>query len=82
MQNGDWDWGTAHHHLNGWHYRRYAPIGARRNQVNLAISLHAPNDVIRSRNIPSNKKQVLITLLPQPRNILKLPEGISVLNIS
>ena len=20
----------THYHLNGWHYRRYAPIGARR----------------------------------------------------
>lgn len=38
-------------------------FGTRQTQVNLAISLHAPNDTLRSRLMPINKKYPLKTLM-------------------
>lgn len=38
-------------------------FGERQTQVNLAISLHAPNDALRSRLMPINKKYPLKTLM-------------------
>ena len=39
-------------------------------QVNLAISLHAPNDVLRSRIMPVNKKYPLKTVMAAVKNYL------------
>ena len=41
-------------------------------QINLAISLHAANDALRSSLMPINKKYPLEKLLPACRNYLKL----------
>ncbi|HHT9138966.1 MAG TPA: 23S rRNA (adenine(2503)-C(2))-methyltransferase RlmN [Candidatus Wunengus sp. YC60] len=48
--------------------RRLAQEGI---QVNLAISLHAPNDIIRSKIIPSNKKTGINNIITAAREYFK-----------
>jgi len=48
--------------------RRLAQEGI---QINLAISLHAPNDIIRSKRIPSNKKIGINNIIAAAREYFK-----------
>jgi len=74
IMNADWGLGIGARHItistvgiiDGM--RRLAQEGI---QVNLAISLHAPNDITRSKIIPSNKKIGIHNIIAAAREYFK-----------
>jgi len=74
IMNAEWGLGIGARHItistvgiiDGMH--RLAQEGI---QVNLAISLHAPNDITRSKIIPSNKKIGIHNLIAAAREYFK-----------
>lgn len=74
IMNAEWGLGIGARHITistvgiieGIH--RLAREGI---QVNLAISLHAPNDIIRSKIIPSNKKTGINNIVTAAREYFK-----------
>lgn len=75
IMNAEWGLGIGARHItistvgviDG--IRRLAHEGL---QVNLAISLHAPNDIIRSKIIPSNKKTGIKNLVATAREYFEI----------